>query len=40
MQWLVAWQHQAIAWTNAALSSTVFCEIHPIAISQKMLINL
>ena len=27
-QWLVAWQHQAITWTNVDLSSVKFCGIH------------
>ena len=28
------------AWTNADLSSKVFCDIHPRAISQEVLLNL
>ena len=27
-QWLVAWQHQAITWTNVDLSSVEICGIH------------
>ena len=27
-QWLVAWWHQAITWTNVDLSSVEFCGIH------------
>ena len=30
---LVAWQHQAISWTNVDLSSVGFCGIHLRAIS-------
>ena len=32
-QWLVAWRHQAITWTNVDLSSGRFCGIHLRAIS-------
>ena len=32
-QWLVAWRHQAITWTNVDLSGNVFCSIHLRAIS-------
>ena len=39
-QWLVAWQYQAITWTNVDLSSKVFCGIHLGAISQEVLMNL
>ena len=32
-QWLVAWRHQAITWTNVYLSSVKFCDKHLWAIS-------
>ena len=35
--WLVAWQHQAIPWTNADLSSQVFYGIYLRTISQELL---
>ena len=34
--WLVAWQHQAITWINAYLSSIRFSKIHLKAISQEI----
>ena len=33
-QWLIAWWHQAITWTNVNLPSEVFCGIHLRASSQ------
>ena len=36
-QWLVAWRHQAIAWTNADQSSVKSCGIHLRIISHEML---
>ena len=36
MQWLVAWRHQAIAWTNVDLSSVRSSYINLMAISQKI----
>ena len=38
-QWLVAWWHKAITWTNVD-SSKIFPVIHLIAISQEVLMNL
>ena len=35
-QWLVAWWHQAITWTNVALLSVRSSDIHLGAISQKI----
>ena len=35
-QWLVAWWHQAITWTNVDLSSITSSGIHLRAISQEM----
>ena len=35
-QWLVAWRHQAITWTNVALLSVRSSNIHLGAISQKI----
>ena len=35
-QWLVAWQHQAITWTNVDWSSVKFSDIHIRAISQEV----
>ena len=35
-QWLVAWRHQAITWTNVDLSSVRSCDIPLGAISQKI----
>ena len=32
-EWLVAWRHQAITWTNADLSSVRSCGIHRRALS-------
>ena len=40
MQWLAAWQHQAIIWTNVELTSHVFCGIHLRAISQAVCMKL
>ena len=34
-QWLPAWRHQNITWTNVDFSSKVFCGSHPRAISHK-----
>ena len=34
--WLVAWQHQAITWTNIDLSLVKFCGIHLRAISHRV----
>ena len=36
-QWLVAWWHQAITWTNVDLSSNVVSGIHLRAILHEML---
>ena len=36
MQWLVAWRHQAITWTNVDWSSVKSTDIHIRAISQEM----
>ena len=38
-QWLVAWEHEAITWTTADLSSKVFFGIFPRTISQEVFIN-
>ena len=35
-QWLVAWRHQAIAWTNIDLASVRRCHIHMTEISQQI----
>ena len=35
-QWLVAWRHQAITWTNVDLSSVRSIDIHLRAILQKI----
>ena len=35
-QWIVAWRHQAITWTNVDWSSMKFSDIHIRAISQQM----
>ena len=35
-QWLIAWRHKAIAWTNPDFSLVRFCGIHHWAISQWM----
>ena len=35
-QWLVAWRHQAITWTNVDLSSLRSCGIHLTTVSQQM----
>ena len=35
-QWLSAWQHQAITWTNVDLWSEVFFGIHLWAMSQEV----
>ena len=37
---IVAWQYQAITWTNVDLWSKVFCGIHLRAFSQEVLMNL
>ena len=39
-QWLVAWWHRAITWTNVDLSSWMFCSIHLRANIQEVLMNL
>ena len=36
MQWLVAWRHQAITWTNVDWSSVKSSDIHIRVISQEM----
>ena len=36
-QWIVAWRHQAITWTNVDLSSVRFNDVHLMAISQDIL---
>ena len=36
-QWLVAWRHQAITWTNVDWSSVKYSDIHIRAISQQMI---
>ena len=36
-QWLVAWRHQAITWTNVDLSLVKSCGIHLRAVSHEML---
>ena len=36
MQWLVAWQHQVITWTNADFSLVRICGIHMRAIPQQV----
>ena len=36
-QWLAAWRHQAITWTNVDLSSMEFCGIRLRSISQEIL---
>ena len=36
-EWLVAWRHQAITWTNVDLSSVKSCGIHLRAISHEIL---
>ena len=38
-QWLGAWRHQAITWTNVELSPKVFCGIHLRSISKQMLMK-
>ena len=38
-QWLVAWRHQAITWTNVDWSQ-VLCNIRVKAVSQEFHINL
>ena len=40
MQWLAAWWHQAITWTNIVLSSKVFCGIHLRATLQEHVMTL
>ena len=35
-QWLVAWRHQAITWTNVDWSSVTYSDIHLRAISQEI----
>ena len=35
-QWLVAWRHQAITWTNVDQLSVRSCDIHLKAISQEV----
>ena len=39
-QWLVAWWHQVITWTNVDLSSVEFCGIHLTTILLVALINV
>ena len=36
-QWLAAWRHQAITWTNADVSSMEFCSIPQTTILQEAL---
>ena len=39
-QWLFAWRHKAITWTNVDLSSKVFCGIRLWVISHEVIMNI